>query len=67
METIGNAERVLRGTAGELLAGRMLEPGKVLVAVNRERDSDDGFIITAFVTRRLGSLDRREQVWPLQT
>jgi len=65
LETVVDAERVLRGQAEELLAVRMLEPGKAMVVVYREIDLNDGFIITAFVTRRLASLDRREQVWPL--
>jgi hypothetical protein len=67
MEAIGNAERVLLGIAGEFLAVRSLEPGKAILAVYRELDIDDGFVITAFVTRRLRSLDRRQQIWPPQT
>jgi hypothetical protein len=47
----------------ELLAVREIEPGKHLVVVYREL-TDDGFIITAFVTRRMRSLARREQRWP---
>jgi hypothetical protein len=66
LHTISDAERVLRGTGGEFLGVRMLEPGKALVAVYREVSVEDGFVITAFVTRRLVSLDRREQIWPPQ-
>ena len=65
--TIGESEQVLRGTAGELLAVRLMEPGKAMVVVYRETDSDDGFVITAFVTRRLKSLEKRERLWPPQT
>jgi len=64
MQTISDAERVVTGNAGELLAVRMVEAGKALVVVYREVSADDGFVITAFLTRRLASLDRREQVWP---
>jgi len=67
LATVRDAERVLRGNAGELLAVRTLEPGKAMVVVYREVGIGDGFIITAFVTRRLASLDRREQIWPPQT
>lgn len=63
LETISQAERVLAGGESELLAVRELEVGKVLVVVYRELD-EDGFIITAFITRRVGSLDRRKQLWP---
>jgi hypothetical protein len=63
LDTISSPERVLAGGADELLAIRELEPGKWLVVVYRELDND-GFIITAFMTRRTQSLDRREQRWP---
>lgn len=65
--TVSEAERVLEGGAGELLAVRMLEADKALVVVYRETEPDDGFIITAFLTRRLAGLDRRQQVWPPST
>lgn len=63
MEAIGQPERVLAGNAGELLALREVEPGKWLVAVYREF-KDDGFVITAFLTRRKAALERRKQLWP---
>jgi hypothetical protein len=63
LETVANPERVIAGGAGELLAVRPVEPDKWLVAVYREV-SQDGFVITAFLTRRLTTLSRRRQVWP---
>jgi len=63
LEAISQPERVLAGGEGELLAVRELEVGKFLVVVYRELDKD-GFMITAFITRRVGSLDRRTQLWP---
>jgi len=63
LETIVEPERVFAGRAGELLAVREIEPGKALVAVYKEL-TQDGFVITAFVTRRLGALVKRRQVWP---
>ena len=63
LETVAHPERVLVGGDGELLAVREVEPGKHLVAVYREV-GDDGFIITAVVTRRSRSLAKRRQVWP---
>lgn len=63
LETVSHPDRVLLGGDGELLALRELEVGKYLVAVYREQ-SDDGFIITAFLTRRIRSLGKRRQVWP---
>lgn len=64
LETISHAQRVLAGSGGALLAIRTVEAGKRLVVVYRERDASDGFVITAFVTRRVGALDRRKQLWP---
>ena len=64
LQAITEAERVFSGAGGELLAMHLMEPGKAIVAVYRDIDSNDGFIITAFVTRRLESFERREQVWP---
>lgn len=63
LETVVNPARVLVGGDGELLAVREFEPGKCLVVVYRELH-DDGFIITAFLTRRIRSLNRRTQIWP---
>lgn len=56
LETVSQPERILLGGDGEHLAVREME--------TRER-ADDGFIITAFVTRRLRSLSKRRQLWPL--
>lgn len=63
LEAVENPMRVLAGGAGELLALRELEAGKFVVVVYREQQRD-GFIITAFLTRRVASLNRRKQLWP---
>ena len=63
LETIADPSRIYAGNAGELLAVREIEPGKCLVAVYREL-GHDGFVITAFLTRRIASLERRKQHWP---
>ena len=63
VETVSQPERILLGGDGERLAIRKLGEGKHLVVVYREQ-ADDGFIITAFLTRRVRSLEKRRQVWP---
>ncbi len=63
LRTVVDPERVLAGNEGALLAVRTVEPGKWLVVVYREIE-EDGFVITAFLTRRFQSLDRRKQLWP---
>jgi hypothetical protein len=61
--TVANPSAIYQGGAGELLASREVQAGKWLVVVYRE-SSRDGFIITAFLTRRTRSLERRKKLWP---
>ena len=63
MDCVSAPIRVFGGATGELLAVRELEFAKYIVVVYRESESD-GFIITAFITRRFRSLERRRQLWP---
>ena len=63
MSAIADPLRIVAGGEGELLALRELELGKFLVVVYREFVVD-GFVITAFLTRRLRSIERRKQLWP---
>jgi hypothetical protein len=62
LATIDSPDRILAGSAGEKLALKELELGKHLVVVYREVQTD-GFVITAFLTRRARSLERREVLW----
>ena len=64
LETVANPTEIFAGNRGELLAVREVEPGKYLVVVYRE-SQHDGFIITAFLTRKVQTLRRRQQLWPL--
>ena len=63
LDTIAHPERILAGSLEELIAVRAVESEKWLVVVYRESEAD-GFVITAFVTRRKHSLDKRQQLWP---
>ena len=63
METVVNPTEIFAGNQGALLAVREVEPGKYLVVVYRE-SQQDGFIITAFLTRKGHTLRRRQQLWP---
>lgn len=62
LQTIGDPEKILAGGSGELLAVREIETSKWLVVVYRENEHD-GFIITAFWTRRHRSLEKRVVIW----
>ena len=63
LETVAEPERIVSGGAGELLALKKQSDGKILVVVYRE-DAGDRFVITAFLTRREISLNRRKPLWP---
>jgi len=63
LDVIAHPERLLVGKSGELMAIRELQAGKWLVVIYRE-NQDDGFVITAFLTRRINSLNQRPQIWP---
>lgn len=63
LEAVSDPVRIVAGGEGELLAVSELDLGKYIVVVYREMESD-GFIITAFLTRRFRSLERRKQLWP---
>jgi hypothetical protein len=60
LDTVANPLRILVGGAEELLALREISLGKYLVVVYREFEKN-GFIITAFLTSRTQSLNRRKQ------
>lgn len=63
LATVAEPIRILEGSQKELLAVTEIERGKHLVVVYRELNQN-GFIITAFVNRRIRSLQRRIQLWP---
>jgi len=63
LEAVSEPDRVVTGNGGEFLALKKQSDGKILVAVYREAVGD-GFVITAFLTRRAATLNRRKQLWP---
>ncbi len=63
LQTVNEPEVIFAGNSGELLAVRKIETEKFLVVPYREQ-GEDGFIITAFMTKRLISLQRRSKLWP---
>lgn len=64
LETITDPDYIYKGIEKELLAVKEIEAKKYLVVIYREMpDLNDGFVITAFFTKRKKSLDRREIIW----
>ena len=64
-ETVNEPQAVYEGKLGELIAVKELEIGKFMVVVYKEVSKEDGFIITAFLARRIGQIERRNKLWPL--
>jgi hypothetical protein len=66
IETIENPDYIVTGTGGELIALRHYEATSIsekhVVAVYREF-TDDGFLITAFMTSRPDTILRKGIVW----
>jgi hypothetical protein len=64
--TVAWPEFIVKGEKDELLAITTVTKGKYLVVVYREASSIDGFVITAFLTRRIRQIERRELIWKRQ-
>jgi len=65
LETVEEPEAIYQGKAGECLAVREVETNKYIVVVYREVTKKDGFIITAFLTKRKRQFERRQKLWLL--
>lgn len=63
LAVISQPEQIFQGRDGELLAMKEIEPNKWLVVAYREL-KNDGFVITAYSTRRIQSVIKRTQLWP---
>jgi len=64
LDAIEFTDTVFEGRAGEKLASKKQPDDRHLVVVYREVNPNDGFVITAFLTRRLYSLEKRRRLWP---
>lgn len=66
LEIINTPDVVVAGNDGELLAVKHLLNNKHLVAVYRETEKEDGFVITAFMTARPSFISKRKKLWERQ-
>ncbi len=65
LECVQHPQSVRLGSTGEMLAQKELAEGKILVVVYREEiSSADGFVITAFLTKRQSWLEKKRVLWP---
>jgi hypothetical protein len=61
--TIQEPLAIFEGNTGELLAAREIETGRYIIVVYREVNEEDGFVITAFLTKRWKQIERRKKIW----
>ena len=64
LETVESPEAIYQGRAEEHIAIKEIEAGKYIAVIYKEINKEDGFIVTAFLTRRKKQLERREKLWP---
>ena len=60
LETVANPDLVLAGYRGSLIATRTYGRRRYLCVVYRQVSSDDGFIITAYFSRKI---NRKKALW----
>jgi hypothetical protein len=65
LETVEEPEVIYRGKDDECLALKEIKKDKYIVVVYKEVSKTDGFIITAFLTKRKKQFDRKQKLWPL--
>ncbi len=63
LETVEEPDVIYEGKTGECIAVREIEKDKHIVVVYRELSKEDGFVITAFLTRREKQFERRRKIW----
>jgi len=62
LETVAKPDIILTGSRDDLLATKKI--GRYwLVVVYKEMTAKDGFVMTAFITTRIGYLTKRRVVW----
>ena len=66
LETVEEPEIIFKGNSDEKIAIKQIAEGKYIVVVYKELNLQDGFIITAFLTRRKKQLEKREKLWEQQ-
>jgi hypothetical protein len=63
LDTIENPDRIYKGNNEELLAVKEIGQDKFIVVVYKETNFQDGFVITAFQSRKINYLLNKELLW----
>jgi len=64
LETVANPSIIYGGKYDVLLGVREIDLKRYLVVVYRELKSNDGFVITSFITSKKKYFQGRKQIWP---
>ena len=62
LDAVENPDFIIKGYKDALIALKKVKPGKFLAAVYKEVEKEDGFIITAFFSRKI-KLSREVILW----
>ena len=63
LEAVEEPEAIYEGKIGESIAVREIDKGKYIAVIYRELSKEDGFVITALLTRRRKQFQRRRKIW----
>jgi hypothetical protein len=67
LETVENPKWIFEGDEGDIWAAKLISERKAILVIYKESIAEkDGFIITAFLTTKLGKLLRRRILWQQQ-
>jgi hypothetical protein len=58
LEAVEDPDAIYEESSGELLAIKKIQSGKYIVVAYKEVSKTDGFIITAFITRKVRQFER---------
>ncbi len=65
LETIENPGTIYEGKSGEFITVKEIKAAQYIVVIYRDIRKEDGFVITAFLTRRPKQFGKRKKLWPL--
>lgn len=66
LETVSKPDFITEGWQDELVAVRSTDK-KHIVVIYKETSKNDGFIITAFLTKRIRQIKKRKILWQKQS
>jgi len=64
LECLKEPDAVFQGRFGEVIALKHMGKDKYIAVVYIELKKNDGFVITAFLTKKKGHFERRKKLWP---